>query len=199
MNEEYREDTALPATIKDQDQVPPEVLARRILDSNPANLQDINDDLIAEKLLTFFLRPKDGMEKMSIFDPNSGETVETMRPFSRPLPLLSEFSRLIGLTESELNSLGRKYPATVGRALSIARDVQQEYVTHRGLSGDYHPRYAEFVSINLTNMRKDGADHEDVAARREELSSILDEIEEGQKKLFVPPLSVTDAPRTFLS
>ena len=70
MNEEYREDTALPATLKDQDQVPPEVLARRILDSNPANLQDINDDLIAEKLLTFFLRPQDGMEKTSIFDPN---------------------------------------------------------------------------------------------------------------------------------
>ena len=194
MNEEYQAQP-LPAKAAQLDKKQPsdsedapsaEQIAEALLATSEGDVLTVDDYAIAKKLVLFFLRPKDGMEKVSIFDPSKGEDIETLRPYSRPLPLISEFSRLIGLTEVELNRLARKYPKTIGKALTVAREVQQEYVTHRGLLGDYHPRYAEFVSINLTNMSKDGAEYEDIDAAREDLSSLLDDIEMKQKKLYEP-------------
>lgn len=187
--EEYRDAHALP--VRREDTVTPEQQAELILQSGLGEVSEIDDYDIARKLIMFFKRPKDDVETLNIFDPSKGETVETVRPFSRPLPLLSEFSHLIGLTEDELEALARKFPRTIGRAVKVARDVQTEYVTHRGLSGDYHPRYAEFVSINLTNLKKEGRSNEDLNMSREEVSGILDEIEDAQKRLYEPPRAVT--------
>lgn len=191
MMDEYSEQPngSLPSVaqpVPSADQADPEALADLILDADLSDAIEIDDRAIAKKLLVFFLRPKDGFENMEIFDPSAGSSVQTRRPFSRPLPLISEFSRLVGLSEKELESLGRRFPKTVGKALTHAREIQQEYVTLRGLSGDYHPRYAEFVSINLTNMRKDGQDHTDALLEREQLSGILDDIEASQSKVYEP-------------
>lgn len=194
--EEYREASVVPS--RQEESMSAEQQAELILQAGVGEDLEIDDHAIALKLIMFFKRPKDDVETIKIFDPSKGETVETVRPFSRPLPLLSEFSHLIGLTEDELELLARRYPRTIGRAVKVARDVQTEYVTHRGLSGDYHPRYAEFVSINLTNLKKEGRSNDDLALNREELSGILDEIEDGQKRLYEPPKAVTPAGKSLL-
>lgn len=106
---------------------------------------------IARRLLTYFSRPLSGWYEEIIHNRDGSETI-VKKPYTAPLPLISEFANMHGLTESELKSAAKNFPDTLGRALAFAADVIKTNLVRKGLTEEYSPQFAKFVATNETNM-----------------------------------------------
>lgn len=147
----------------------------------PPSLEDINVNILAELLYEYFTAPEDIAKDVITGQRDENDNLITHTVFSkRPLPLVSEFSRVCGLTKRELKLLGQLNPI-VARALEFAEDIQEEYLLRRSLAGEWGTQAAHFVSINLTNLR---AKPSEKRRSPEELGGILDKIEESGGNLL---------------
>jgi len=147
----------------------------------PPSLEEINVNILAELLYEYFTAPEDIAKDVITGQRDDNDNLITHTVFSkRPLPLVSEFARICGLTKRELELLGQLNPV-VARSLEFAEDIQEEYLLRRSLTGEWGTQAAHFVSINLTNLR---AKPSKKRRSPEELGGILDKIEESGGNLL---------------
>lgn len=130
-------------------------------------------ETIAETILKYFWRRKSGYEDVEVISPSGERKTQTQFVRSR-VPLLSEVSRLFGLTKHELILLAKRYPDTIGRAIDAAMDVTDENMIHNTLDGVYHPSSAALVAPNISRIvNKQQVKIEE----QKKISPILDQIE----------------------
>ena len=133
-------------------------------------------EIIAETILKYFWRRKSGYEDIEIITPSGEKKIQTQFVKAK-VPLLSEVSRLFGLTKHELILLAKKYPDTIGRAIDAAMDVSDENMIHNTLEGAYHPSAASLIAPNISRIvNKQQVKVED----QRKISPILDQIEQNK-------------------
>lgn len=154
----------------------------------PRSIDDINPTVLAELLYEYFAAPATESREVTTgqLDRNTGDPVMTTVFSKRPLPLVSEFARICGLTQREMKLLAKLHPI-VARAMEFASDIQEEYLLRRSLEGEWGVQATHWASMNLTKLRdKPAAVEADPSA----LSEILDAIEEEGKPLLPAPPEV---------
>ncbi len=126
---------------------------------------------IAESLVEFFSQSTEGLtEEMVHYRDGSSKTV--LRPYHRPLPLLAEYCHAQGFTVSELEELAAQFPASIGRALQMARESIKTYLIHAGLDGRAPAPFAIFVATNETDMKSKS----EVESKSLDLDKLIDRI-----------------------
>lgn len=130
-------------------------------------------EIIAETILKYFWRRKSGYEDVEVISPSGEKKTQTQFVRSR-VPLLSEVSRLFGLTKHELIILAKKYPDSIGRSIDAALDVTDENMIHNTLEGVYHPSSAALVAPNISRIV---SKQQVKIEEQKKISPILDQIE----------------------
>lgn len=105
---------------------------------------------LTKRLIVYFSRPLDGWYDETRHDREGREIVER-RPYKAPLPMLTEFANMHGVTERELKQAARSFP-DLARALEFARDVMKTSLVRKGLTEEYSPNFAKFVATSETGM-----------------------------------------------
>ena len=131
-------------------------------------------EVIAETILKYFWRRKNGYEDIEIVLPDGTRKTET-RFVQSSIPLLSEVSRLFGLTKKELLNLARHFPDSIGRAVDAALDVADERMIHNTLSGEYHPSSAALVAPHASRIV---SKQQVKVEAQQKISPLLDKIEQ---------------------
>jgi len=133
---------------------------------------------VARSMLEYFARPLDGAvtEELQFKD---GSVEHVSRPASLHLPSFQEFSRLLGLTPSELKELISTHPLTVGRAAEICKGILQDHIVRRSLSSKHDARFATFLADNVTDLRI----KKQVEAKVYNVGDLLRQIEAADKPI----------------
>lgn len=136
-------------------------------------IDESNVAQIAARLLTYFSRPLHGMYEETVFNRDGSETV-IRKPYTAPLPLLSEFANMQGVTERELKMAAKDFP-DLARAMELAKDVLKTHLIRGGLTEAYNPAMVQFTATNETDMKVKS----EQTVKRVDMNDLLDRIEQA--------------------
>ena len=138
-------------------------------------------DVLAERMVEYFCRPMSGFTEEVIHHlpdkrhPDGWQETQ-QKHYTLPLPLLSEFATMYGLTEVELKAVGRMFPESVGRVIELAKDVAKTDLIRKGLDGTYQGNVMQFVAVNETRMKNKS----ETTQKKINMNTLLDQISAAQ-------------------
>lgn len=132
---------------------------------------------LAQRLVQYFSRPLHGTYEETVFYADGTQQTRT-KPYNAPLPLLTEFANMNGMTEQELKEAAKEF-SDMARALAFAKDVIKTSLVRKGLEGDYNPQVTVFTATNETDM-KVKTEHTE---RTLNVNDLLDRIERASQPI----------------
>lgn len=137
------------------------------------NIDEAMASRLAYLLLVYFSRPLSGTYEETICNRDGVPTI-VRKPYTAPLPLLSEFANMHGLTERELKQVAAN-SSDLARALEFAKDVVKTNLIRKGLNEEYNPAMVQFTATNETDMKVKS----EQTVKNIDVNDLLDRIEKA--------------------